>query len=382
MYTNDKIYTTERMTGGIKRFKMLYEGLLKKGYNVTLYCGETKTDLDIFNKEAYSINRDTKNSKLFKGISIFLKNKKLIKSLKKQNYDHVIVFDVPTAIGLCLNKLKNIDLFMRQDLIEYRKVMLQEKKKNKLYTTIYLKFMNYCEYICCKRAKKIVVQCQYDLNNLLKRHKHISSDIKNKTSIQINNVNAPWIVDRSNKEIENIIEKGNEFQLCFVGDFSSTRKGHDIFLNAINNLIQEKLNIKAYLVGDGKLLEHEKEKYNDKHIVFLGRLTNPIDIIKQSDLVIVPSRADSCPNTVLESLYNHILVFGSNAGGIPEILNDEEMLFELNEKSLEKMIKQVYNNRRIYDRLLEKQKIRERELEFDWIKAIVRIIGVNDEGKN
>ena len=374
MYTNDKIYTTVRMTGGIRRFKMLYEGLINDGYDVTLYCGETKETLSEYNKKAYSVQRDDKKTKLFAGIGIFLKNKKLIKNLKKENYDEIIVFDVPTAIGLCLNKMNNINLFMRQDLVEYRKVMLEEKKKNKLYKLLYLKIMNYCEYICCKRSKRIIVQCQYDLNNLINRHKKIGNIIKNKSNVQINNVDAKWIVDKSKNKIEHAISK-EKFNICFIGDFSSNRKGHDIFLSAVDKLMKDKLNVRAYLIGDGLKLDEVKKQYSKNNdIVFLGRMNNPIDIIKQSNLVVVPSRADSCPNTVLESLYNNVLVIGSNAGGIPEILNDNDALFELNEDSLYNKICNLYNNNDNLNNLKNNQNKRREELCFDWVKKIEKIL--------
>ena len=52
----------------------------------------------------------------------------------------------------------------------------------------------------------------------------------------------------------------------------------------------------------------------------------------------VPSWSDSCPNTVLEALYNEIAVIGSKAGGIPEILIDKDSLFDLNKVSLKESI--------------------------------------------
>lgn len=375
MYTNDRIYTTERMTGGIRRFKMLYEGLISLGYNVTLYCGEKQEVLNKYNKAAMSISRDNKKTKLFAGIGIFIKNKKLIKKLKNEGYDEVIVFDVPTAIGLCLNKMKNIDLFMRQDLVEYRRVMLEEKKKNKLYKSLYLKIMNYCEYICCKRSKRIIVQCQYDLNNLISRHKTIRGDIVNKSYVQINNVNAKWIVDKASTDIKVKVNTNNSFSVGFIGDFSSTRKGHDILLPVIKRMIDDKCNIKAYIIGDGKLLDQVKEQYKEyKNIKFLGRLNNPNDIIKQVDLVVVPSKADSCPNTVLESLYNNTTVIGSNAGGIPELLNDDTALFELNGELLYNKICNLYNNNDNINNLKNNQNKRREELCFDWVKKIEKIL--------
>ena len=378
MYTNDKIYTGTRITGGIKRFKMLYEGLVKKGYDVTLYCGENPKDLKKYNSNAYSILRDKEKTKFFSSFGIFWRNRKTLKKIKNEKYDHVIVFDIPTCIGLCLRRIKNIDLFLRQDIVEYRKVILNEKKHSYLYKRCYLTILKFCEYLCCKHSKKIILQCQYDLNNLMNRHYFTRKKIKNKSYVQINNVNAPWIVENSNIKERPIIESGKTFKLCFVGDFLNNRKGHDIFLSAVKELIDAHYNVNSYIIGDGKLLDEEKEKYKKYHnIFFLGRLDNPILVIKQCDLVVVPSRADSCPNTVLESIYNNVLVIGSRVGGIPELLVDNECLFDLNANDLTDKIMSIIDDKNKYIALLNKELLIKEDLSFDWTQKIIDILEIN-----
>lgn len=380
MYTNDKIYTTDRMTGGLKRFRMLYDGLLSKGYNVTLFCGETQEDLQKYNKKAISINKKINNTLFFPSFVIFFKNKKVMKKIKKEKYSDIIVFDVPTTIGLCLSRIKNINLFLRQDLIEYRKIILENDGRNKIFSYIYLKFMWFCEFICCKRSKRIIIQCKYDLDNLLKRHRFSKKNIISKSFIQINNVNAPWIVEKSNKTIVDRNSNLDYFNICFIGDFSNTRKGHDVLLPAIKRLIDEKYKIKCHIIGDGQLLSQVKKEYIDyKSIIFHGRMSNPLEIVKGSNLVIVPSRADSCPNTVLESLYNDILVIGSNKGGIPEILNNDNLLFDLNVNSIVDKVKKIINNKKTYNELKKIEEERKKELSFDWTKKIANIMEATND---
>ena len=374
MYTNDRIYTTERMTGGIKRFKMLYEGLKKEGYNVTLYCGETEDYLKEHNINGKSISRSTNKKFLFPSINIFINNAKKLKEIKKSNYDKVIVFDVPTAIGLCLKKIKKINLFLRQDLIEYRKVILQSKKKGRIFSFFYLKFMCFCEYICCKRAEKIIVQCNYDLTNLCMRHHNIKKKIMEKSYIQINNINVPWIIDSLSKNDKDI-KVGDSFNISFIGDFSNARKGHGILLPTVSKIIEEGYNIEVYIIGDGKELEKYKSMYKKiKRIHFLGRLENPFEMVKKTNLVVVPSLADSCPNTVLESMYNNILVIGSNTGGIPEIIRNEEQLFDLDSEAIEKKIVKIISDNEYRKSLLYIQNIRAEELKFNWEEKIIDIL--------
>ena len=47
-------------------------------------------------------------------------------------------------------------------------------------------------------------------------------------------------------------------------------------------------------------------------------------IIKSSSVVVVPSRIESLPTTVKEAFYLNIPVVGSNVGGVPELITDNE----------------------------------------------------------
>ena len=375
MYTTDKLYTGTRVTGGMRRFKALYEGLVNNGYNVDLYCGDNKFDLLKFNPIANSIDcENITQSKIFPNFQIMLKNIKLLWKLRKNEYNKVIVFDVPTAISLCLMKFKHLNLFLRQDLIEYRKILLNDKNKGKVYKFLYLKFMNLCERICCLNSEKIIVQCSYDLENLIDRHNDIKDIIVGKSYIQINNINIPWITEKS-KVVSTSKMKLKSYKIGFVGDFSNSRKGHELLLKVIKKLLDYDYDIEAYLIGDGRDLKKFKDNYSkyDK-IHFLGRLENPIEIVKEMDLMVVPSLADSCPNTVLESIYNDILVIGAKSGGIPEIINNSEATFEINEESLYKKIEQIVNNKQYSQKLKKQQKGRKKDLLFNWEEKIIEIL--------
>ena len=161
---------------------------------------------------------------------------------------------------------------------------------------------------------------------------------------------------------------------CFIGGFDDLRKGQDFFLKATKLLSEKYSDMEFVLVGGGKRLQSYQEQYETDRIRFLGRMDNPITVLKGSDLLVVPSLADSCPNTVMEALYTNVPVIGSRTGGIPEILQDEGALFAVEPNALAERIEKLFLDRTEYALLKERQRLRAQELSFDWAEKIMDCI--------
>ena len=379
MYSTSELFGT-RVTGGLKRFLELYYGLIENGYDVDLYSLDSQESLKRNNIKGYSLNKIGGAKKVFipEELKIMYKNIGILRTIKEKRYSKVIIFDVPTAFSLTIMGIKNIQLFIRQDLIGYKRISLQNRVSNEYFIKFYLKILKIIEYLCLIRAEKIIVQCEYDLNLLTKRHKTIKNKIYERTRVQINNVNPKWIqassLDNDNRST-NLIDK-NKFVIAFIGDFSNDRKGQRLFLDAMKSLINRKINVAAILMGDGKQLDDyvsECKPYND--IKFLGRVSNPDRIIKYCDLVVAPSLADSCPNTIMESLYNEVPVIGAATGGIPEILLNPDYLFDPKPKDLEERIIMLLNPQ-AKEKIQNEQKSRKAELSFNWAEKIISILEI------
>ncbi len=371
IYTSGSIIEVKQ-TGGVKRFIELSKALCNK-YDFDLCCSDNNESLKKYNlKSKYEMKKIKSRFKILPPeLLILIKNFKVIKKIKKEKYDRIIVFDVPPTIGLCLFNVKNIVLMIRKDMIGYEEVNSNNTKKlsyklKKMYQWI-------SEDICIKKCSKIICQCEYDKEIILKRHNRLRKSIGKKFKIQINNINPSWIVEKSKVNSEFIVDDSKK-NICFIGGFNDKRKGQDILLEAIKELNKEKNNYNFYLIGGGKNLENYKKIYNYKNVEFLGNMDNPLIVLKKCDLLVVPSLADSCPNTVLEALYNDIVVIGSNAGGIPEILCDESAIFDLNKDSLILKIKDIMNDNKTYEMIKKNQNIIKKELTFDWTLKIYDII--------
>lgn len=80
---------------------------------------------------------------------------------------------------------------------------------------------------------------------------------------------------------------------------------------------------------DRKFMQLIKDK---DYICYHGILKNQniMELFKKVYCVVVPSLwIENYPNTVLEGMANKTLVIGTNRGGIPELINDDCMLFDI-----------------------------------------------------
>lgn len=276
------------------------------------------------------------------------------------HFDVAISFTPFITIAYGLAGIPNIVSLFREDLIGYHKIIGTSKLKIRYYFIF--------ERIAVKKSKKIIVQCINDKMNLINRQKKYEKNIEKKVYIQINNVNASWMQGNKKQNREN-----KTIEILFIGEFSNIRKGQDILLPVVARLLDSRYPIRLTVAGDGKNLNTYKELYkNYKDIVFVGRV-RVSDYITESDILIVPSLIDSCPNTVLEGLNFGVAVYGANTGGIPDLLKDEKYLFAPNERDLELFLKDVLDSNRFEEDAYEQKTIQE-ELTFDWAKRMKGII--------
>ncbi|MFX1589890.1 MAG: glycosyltransferase family 4 protein, partial [Promethearchaeota archaeon] len=191
-----------------------------------------------------------------------------------------------------------------------------------------------------------------------------------------NNVNPSWIEKYKDDIIkEPIIKKSNDnYTFHFIGNIDDTRKGLHLLLGASKKLLDNNYKVVIKIIGSGKLLDKYRDEYKDyPTISFLGYLPNPMKELKESDLLIVPSLADSFPNTIMEALYLEIPVIGSKKGGIPEMLEYDELLFEANVDSLYDKLYEIINNSSL-EELRQLCIKRKKILTFNWAEKIKELL--------
>lgn len=128
-----------------------------------------------------------------------------------------------------------------------------------------------------------------------------------------------------------VIEK----KVYFYYGVISSIKGVSILLNAFKTFASNKPDVELWIAGS---IVPSYESYfktmllESNNIKYLGKYSNE-NIMKLYDkiwCVVVPSLwIENYPNTVLEAIANKTMVIGSNRGGIPELVERKEYMFDI-----------------------------------------------------
>ncbi|WP_166259672.1 glycosyltransferase [Marinobacter salicampi] len=115
-------------------------------------------------------------------------------------------------------------------------------------------------------------------------------------------------------------------------------KRADIFIDTVG-LLKSQLSapVKGIIIGDGPLREaleaYTREKGLADSIEFRGFVANPAQELEQLDLLMMPSDHEGIPMVLLESLLASLPIVAHNVGGIPEILDDGQCGYLVDEHS-------------------------------------------------
>ena len=138
-----------------------------------------------------------------------------------------------------------------------------------------------------------------------------------------------------------------DIKLLFVGKIKQV-KGIDLLLKAISTLdLSTKEKIKLYIAGSGPYEKNYKSLARSlkvsKYVQFLGHLplSKCFSLYKSCDILILPSRLEGFPITLLEALGSGIPIIATSVGGITEIVknNRNGLLVGLNTREITQKIK-------------------------------------------
>lgn len=181
----------------------------------------------------------------------------------------------------------------------------------------YPKLFDFMYKVFYKKFDCIIAQSNYMKDDLIKNYK-----IPKEKIIVINNPIDTKFID---SKMSNVHKRkhNNVLKLIAIGSISY-QKGYDLLIRALALL---KINFHIEILGEGKLDNEMRgliKKYSlSKKVDFTGYVNNPYEKLANANIMLLSSRYEGFPNSVLEANYCGVPVVAFNSpGGVSEIIKD------------------------------------------------------------
>lgn len=143
----------------------------------------------------------------------------------------------------------------------------------------------------------------------------------------------------------------SSFKLVYVGTMDQLYKAPDVLIKAVATCVQQGLDLKLTMVGDGQYraeLEQLATRLGLKErVYFCGQLASSEAVraeLDRADLFVLPSHQEGLPRAMIEAMARALPCIGSTAGGIPELLSEEDIVKPGNTAALASKIREVVTN--------------------------------------
>lgn len=182
--------------------------------------------------------------------------------------------------------------------------------------------------ISATRTKLLVRQSPYVLyvtREFLQKRYPTKGKTTSCSNVEILPVEDKIIVNRINK----IMSKSNKIVIGVIASLNSDYKGIDTALKATSIISKLKSHsIELRILGGGNPSKWKKMAFDfdvTKQTVFQGTLPGGdavLEWLDQIDIYIQPSKTEGLPRALIEAMSRGCPAIGSEAGGIPELLNN------------------------------------------------------------
>ena len=278
--------------------------LLKLGHEVlvvAIFSGESKLPFD-----GELITLDRPIAKRFYDISGWKKFSKIAKEFQpdiiQANAADTLKFAVSTKLFFSLSNAK---------LVFRNANKMGDFISNSLKWHLNKQYINHLDHVI-----SVSKECEIDF----KRTFHFDSERIQTIEIGVENAEVGNIP----ADLLEIFGKSNV--ISHIGSFV-TEKNHLGLIRIIEKIIPRYPNLKVLLIGKGPLEDSIRVELNNRglqnNFIFLGYRTDVLEILKYSDLFVLPSLIEGLPGVILEAMYCETPVVAYNVGGVGEVVSDE-----------------------------------------------------------
>jgi glycosyltransferase involved in cell wall biosynthesis len=212
-----------------------------------------------------------------------------------------------------------------------------------------------------KYAELITFQNTADRDIFLKRTKCAVE----KTVIIPGNIGLPRCVP----EWENRNKSTGLKNIVYIGALSPS-KGICDLLKALKKLKERGHELRCYILGRIENTSQTMELIDTlgiKDCVSIEGFQNPFSYLADCDLMVYPTLYDAYPDAVLEALHTGCPVIASAVGGLPDMLQRPELLFESgDEREIASRVERCVKEPEFYARIRALCAERAQAHRFDW----------------
>jgi glycosyltransferase involved in cell wall biosynthesis len=184
-------------------------------------------------------------------------------------------------------------------------------------------------------------------------------------------VPAPILEERYRR-----IDFHKPLRMGFIGSLAQLYKGPDTLLNAAALCRSRGSKFELILAGDGRHADAMKvlaERLGiSGHTIFLGQLPSGQavrDFLDSVDVFVMPSRQEGLPRAMLEAMARGCPCIGSNVGGIPELLDPDDLVPPNDPEALARKIMEITCDPRRMKRMSERNLEKAKQYDPEILKA-------------
>ena len=140
----------------------------------------------------------------------------------------------------------------------------------------------------------------------------------------------------------------DSFTLVTVCSLAYLTKGPDVLIDALATCVQQGLDLRLVLVGEGRYRAAMQARAISlgigERVRFTGQLPSGAPVreqLDQADLFVLPSRAEGLPRSMIEAMARGLPCIGCTVGGVPELLPPEDLVAPNDVRGLALRILQV-----------------------------------------
>lgn len=249
--------------------------------------------------------------------------------------------------------------------------------------------MEHSPFIKSFKSKQKLQSCFTSYNAIVSVSKSVEDSFKtvsgfdNNLYVIYNTFDVKGIKNKSLEKVEEGCKIEGGIKLCSVGKLNKV-KGYNRLLKVVKRLLEDNINIKLTIVGEGNERNELEGFINNNqmqdYVNLVGFHSNPYKFIVNSDLFVCSSFSEGFSSVVVESIILGVPVLTTECAGMEEILgekNEYGMIVNNDEESLYQGLKDILLDSKLLQHY--KLKAEERASFFSTEKSVLDVENLIDK---